>query len=65
VPPESRDVAAGFTRDGGIWVFRTGEPLRPGTTDKVLQEIRNERDRMNMGKRQGRRSSISRSSSAA
>jgi hypothetical protein len=51
VPRESKDVATGFTREGGVWVFRTGRPLPARTTDKVLQEIRNERDRMNMGKR--------------
>ncbi len=38
-------------KEGGIWVFRTGKPLRASTTGKVLDEIRNERDRMNMGKR--------------
>jgi len=29
VPPESKDGAAGFTREGGIWVLRTESRCAP------------------------------------
>jgi len=38
-------------KEDGIWVFRTGEPLPASVTDKVLEDLREERDRKNMGKR--------------
>jgi AbrB family looped-hinge helix DNA binding protein len=36
-------------KERGIWVYRDGKPMPPGETDRVLQEIRDERDRRNMG----------------
>jgi AbrB family looped-hinge helix DNA binding protein len=45
-------------KEDGIWVLRLGEPLRV-SPEKVLQELRAERDRSNLGtptrKRTGRR----------
>jgi AbrB family looped-hinge helix DNA binding protein len=38
-------------KEDGIWVFRTGEPLLASVTDRVLEDVRDERDRKNMGKR--------------
>jgi AbrB family looped-hinge helix DNA binding protein len=38
-------------KEDGIWVFRTGEPLPASVTDRVLEDLRDERDRKNMGKR--------------
>jgi AbrB family looped-hinge helix DNA binding protein len=38
-------------KESGIWVFRTGEPLRATVTDEVLEEVRTERDRANLGGR--------------
>ena len=29
----------------GIWVFRSGQPMPAGLTDKVLHEIREQRDK--------------------
>jgi AbrB family looped-hinge helix DNA binding protein len=49
---------AQLKKEHGIWVLRTGEPLRV-SPEKVLQELRAERDRSNLGtltrKRAGRR----------
>jgi AbrB family looped-hinge helix DNA binding protein len=33
----------------GIWVFRTGEPLSAETVNQVMKEVRQERDRSNLG----------------
>ncbi len=38
-------------KEDGIWVFRLGEPLSVSTTDAVLEDLREERDRKNTGKR--------------
>lgn len=38
-------------KEEGIWVFRTGQPLPASVTDRVLEDLRHERDRKNMGKR--------------
>jgi len=38
-------------KEDGIWVFRIGEPLSAAATDAVLEELRDERDRKNMGNR--------------
>ena len=38
-------------KEDGIWVFRTGEPLPASVTDRVLEDVRDERDRKNIGKR--------------
>jgi hypothetical protein len=33
----------------GMWVFQTGKPLSAEVVDSVIQSIREERDRQNMG----------------
>jgi AbrB family looped-hinge helix DNA binding protein len=38
-------------KEDGIWVFRLGEPLSVSATDAVLEDLREERDRKNTGKR--------------
>ena len=38
-------------KEDGIWVFRLGEPLPVSATDAVLEDLREERDRKNTGKR--------------
>ncbi len=38
-----------LSKERGIWVFRTGQSLAASTTDRVLQQIREERDRANLG----------------
>jgi AbrB family looped-hinge helix DNA binding protein len=39
-----------LTKEHGVWVFRTGQPLSASATDEVLQQIREERDSANLGK---------------
>ena len=41
--------AVPLTKRQGIWIFRTGRPLPASSTDDVLQEIRKERDIVNLG----------------
>lgn len=38
-----------LTKEHGVWVFHTGKPLPASATDEVLQRIREERDRANLG----------------
>jgi AbrB family looped-hinge helix DNA binding protein len=38
-----------LTKEQGVWVFRTGQPLTAAATDEVLQRIREERHRANRG----------------
>ena len=33
----------------GVWVFRAGEPLSAATVNQVLERVRQERDRDNLG----------------
>jgi len=40
---------APLTKEHGVWVFRTGQPLSAASTDEVLQKIREGRDRSNFG----------------
>jgi hypothetical protein len=40
-----------LTKEHGVWVFRTGQALAPSATDEVLQQIREERDVANLGKK--------------
>jgi AbrB family looped-hinge helix DNA binding protein len=35
----------------GIWVYRSGEPLSQATVDKTVQEVRQDRENHNLGKR--------------
>jgi AbrB family looped-hinge helix DNA binding protein len=37
-----------LTREQGVWVLRTGQPLPAATTDEVLRQIREDRDRSNL-----------------
>jgi AbrB family looped-hinge helix DNA binding protein len=37
-------------KENGVWVFYTGQPLPASATDQVLQQIRAERDSVNLGK---------------
>ncbi len=39
-----------LTKEHGVWVFRTGQPLPASTTDEMLGHIREERDLSNLGK---------------
>jgi AbrB family looped-hinge helix DNA binding protein len=38
-----------LTKEHGVWVFRTGQPLPASATDDILQQIREERDLANRG----------------
>ena len=40
--------AAPLTKEQGVWVFRTGQPLSATITDDILQQIRQERDQDNL-----------------
>ena len=37
-------------KERGVWVFRAGKPLSAAVTDQTLRQIRDERDRHNVGK---------------
>ena len=39
-----------LTKEHGIWVFHTGQPLSASVTDGMLQQVREERDLANLGK---------------
>ncbi len=39
-----------LTKERGVWVFHSGQPLAASVTDEVLQQIREDRDRANIGK---------------
>ncbi len=51
-----RRGGTGLHKKQGIWVFSTGEPISAEATDKVLQEIRKERELRFMGNLAPRRS---------
>lgn len=38
-----------LTKEHGVWVFHTGQPLPASTTDEMLQQIREDRDLANLG----------------
>jgi AbrB family looped-hinge helix DNA binding protein len=38
-----------LTKEHGVWVFHTGQPLPVSSTDEMLQQIREERDLANLG----------------
>jgi AbrB family looped-hinge helix DNA binding protein len=40
-------AAAPLTKEQGVWVFRTGQPLAATVTEAVLQQVRNDRDKHN------------------
>ena len=39
-----------LTKEHGVGVFRSGQPLPAATTDQTLRRIREERDAANLGK---------------
>jgi AbrB family looped-hinge helix DNA binding protein len=39
-----------LTKEHGVWVFHSGQPLHASATDEMLQQIREERDLSNLGK---------------
>ena len=39
-----------LTKEHGVWVFHSGQPLPASATDDMLQQIREERDMGNLGK---------------
>jgi AbrB family looped-hinge helix DNA binding protein len=39
-----------LTKEHGVWVFYTGQPLPASATDEMLRKIREERDMANLGK---------------
>ena len=39
-----------LTKEHGVWVFYSDEPLPASATDDVLQQTREERDLVNLGK---------------
>ena len=39
-----------LTKEHGVWVFHSDEPLPASITDDMLQQIREERDLANLGK---------------
>ena len=41
-----------LTKEHGVWIFRSGEPLPASVTDQLLDSIREERDLTNLGKRE-------------
>jgi AbrB family looped-hinge helix DNA binding protein len=38
-----------LTKEHGVWVFRSGQGLPASATDEMLELIRKERDRVNLG----------------
>ena len=42
-------AASPLTKEKGVWVFRSGQPLPSTATDEVIADIRHERDRQNLG----------------
>jgi AbrB family looped-hinge helix DNA binding protein len=41
--------AGPLTKEHGVWVFHTGQPLPASATDEILRQIRGERDLANLG----------------
>jgi AbrB family looped-hinge helix DNA binding protein len=39
-------------KERGVWVYHSGEPLPASATDEMLQQIRAERDMLQLGKRE-------------
>lgn len=39
-----------LTKEHGVWVFHSGEPLPASATDEMLQKIREERDLASFGR---------------
>jgi AbrB family looped-hinge helix DNA binding protein len=41
---------APLAKERGVWVFHSGQPLAASSTEKMLRQIREERDINNIGK---------------
>ena len=41
-----------LAKEHGVWVFHSGQPLSASATEKMLEQIREERDLANLGKRE-------------
>jgi AbrB family looped-hinge helix DNA binding protein len=39
-----------LSKEQGVWVFHSGQPLHASVTDELLEQIRQERDLVNLGK---------------
>ena len=39
-----------LSKEHGVWVFHSGQPLPASATDEMLKQIRHERDLENLGK---------------
>lgn len=37
-----------LTKEKGVWVLHTGQPLESSVTDELLEQIREQRDRQNV-----------------
>jgi AbrB family looped-hinge helix DNA binding protein len=46
-------VSGPLTKEQGVWVFRSGTRLPASSTDEVLRQIREERDRTNLRAEEG------------
>ena len=46
-------AAAPLTKENGVWVFRTGQPLAASVTDTVLRDVRDDRDHHNLDSKKG------------
>jgi AbrB family looped-hinge helix DNA binding protein len=44
-----RRAATPLQKERGVWVFRTGKPLKAAETEETLRNIRAQRDRRNAG----------------
>ena len=42
-------AAVPLTKEKGVWVFRTGQPLDSSATENLLDQIRTDRDQQNLG----------------
>jgi AbrB family looped-hinge helix DNA binding protein len=40
---------APLTKERGVWVFRTGQPLSASVAEETLRRVREERDQRNLG----------------
>jgi AbrB family looped-hinge helix DNA binding protein len=43
---------APLRKEHGVWVFHAGQSLSASSTEKVVEQIREERDASNLGKRE-------------
>lgn len=43
-----KSVREPLSREQGVWTLRTGEAISPVMTDRLLQQIRRERDAANL-----------------